>query len=232
MLKNILEYQSTEAELIAAENEVLKSADKEKAAVSKDKMQAYKARLVELDKSAVKINASFVKAKEKYDEYLKKLEELGKEVENADESKIAVYEKAYKDFHSIANSLEKEITSIYTVIQDIDVEYRELLAKFQKEKVIFLKYKAAYDKIKSEKEPIIKEVKAKLDAIKKTITPELMQMYMQKREGNLQMVFAPLNVNKCGGCRMEVSASKIGAIATNKYGIIECENCGRYIYKK
>ena len=132
MLKNILEYQSTEAELIAAENEVLKSADKEKAAVSKDKMQAYKARLVELDKSAVKINASFVKAKEKYDEYLKKLEVLGKEVENADESKIAVYEKAYKDFHSIANSLEKEITSIYTVIQDIDVEYRELLAKFQK----------------------------------------------------------------------------------------------------
>ncbi len=232
MLNNILEYQSTEAELISAENEIVKSADKEKAAASKNKMQTYKARLLEIDKSAVKINASFVKAKEKYDEYLKKLDALDKEIENADETKIALYEKAYKDFHSVANSLEKDIATIYGVIQQIDAEYKDLLAKFQKEKVIFLKYKAVYDKLKSEKEPKINELTSKLDAMKKSVASELMHIYLQKREGKLFPVFVALNANKCGGCRMEVSASKLGSMSANKFGIIECENCGRFIYKK
>lgn len=232
MLKNILEYQSTEAELISTENEISKSTDKEKAAVSKNKLQTYKARLLELDNSAVKINASFVKAKEKYDEYLKKLEALDKEIESADSSKVALYEKAYKDFHSVANSLEKDITSIYNVIQQIDAEYRDLLDKFQKEKPKFLQHKAVYDKLKSEKEPKIKELGTKLETIKKSVVAELMQMYLQKREGKLFPVFVELTATKCGGCRMEVSASKLGAMSANKFGIIECENCGRFIYKK
>lgn len=232
MLEKILEYQNTEAKLISTQNEINKSSDKEKATVSKKKLQTYKARLLELDNSAVKINESFSKAKEKYQEYLKKLEALEKELEGADETKVAFYEKAYKDFYSVANSLEKDITSIYNVIQQIDVEYRELLDKFQKEKVNFLKFKAVYDKLKGEKEPIINDLGAKLESMKKTIADELLHLYMQKREGNVFPVFVMLNANKCGGCRMEVSASKLGSMASNKFGIIECENCGRYIYKK
>ena len=53
-----------------------------------------------------------------------------------------------------------------------------------------------------------------------------------KREAKKFPVFVALISNKCGGCRMEISASKLGQMKTNEYGVIECENCGRFIYKK
>ena len=232
MLENILEYQKTEAELIAIENEVSKSSDREKAAELQKRLQGYKAKLLELDKLAAKAYSAFNKAKEKYQEYLGKLETLDKELETADETKVALYEKAYKDFHSIANSLEKDLSSMYNQIQQIDADYKALAEKSREDRTRFDKFKAAYTKLKTEKEPKINELKSNLDSMKKSTAEELLHMYMQKREGKVFPVFVMLNANKCGGCRMEVSASKLGAMSSNKYGIIECENCGRYIYKK
>ncbi len=232
MLEKILDYQKTEAELISTENELLKSTDREKASEIQQVLKNQHSRLVALEKAAERINLSYTKAKEKYQEYLKKLETLEKELESADESKIAVYEKAYKDFYAIANTLEKEISSMYTEVQQVSREYEDIIKKSKSDRLKFDKYKASYSKLKAEKEPIINELKVKLETMKKGVDDRLFQTYSQKREGRLFPVFVALNATKCGGCRMEISASKLGAMNTNKYGVIECENCGRYIYKK
>ena len=232
MIEKILEYQSVESEMIAAESELLKSKDRQKASEIQQILKNQHARLITLEKAAERVNAAYKKASEKYQEYLKKLETLEKELESADGAKIAVYEKAYKDFFAVANALEKDISAMYTEVQQINREYEEIIKKSKTDREKFDKFKAAYGKLKTEKEPIINDLKQKLEKMKKDIDDKLFQIYTQKRESKLFPVFVALSANKCGGCRMEISASKLASMKTNKYGVIECENCGRYIYQK
>ncbi len=232
MLENILKYQEIEGKLIVEETELSKSKDREKAAELSTILKSQKTRLIEIEAQAKKVNESYAKAIEKYEEFLKKLEELEKEMANADASKLAVYEKAYKDFSAIANALEKDITNIYNHIQQITKEYDEIIKKSMSDRVKFDKYKALFDKFKAEKEPLIEGLKAKLQDAKGKVDSKILNIYMQKREVKKFPVFVALISNKCGGCRMEISASKLGQMKTNEYGVIECENCGRLIYNK
>ena len=232
MIEKILDYQNIENELILAENELSKSKDREKAVAIQQAMKNQHSKLLTLEESAKHVNAVYKKAMDKYQEYLKKLEELEKQVESADESKIALYEKAYKDFSAVAASLEKEIANIYADVQSISKEYEDIMKKSKSDRENFDKYRAAYNKLKAQKEPKIAELKEKLVSTAKTIEAKLLSLYKQKRENNLFPVFVELQASKCSGCRMEVSASKLTKMKTNDYGIIECENCGRYIYKK
>lgn len=232
MLEKILKYQEIEGNLISEENELLKSKDREKAAEIQQTLKSQHSRLVALENQAAKVNDSYKKATEKYNEFVKKLETLEKEMETAEASKTAVYEKAYKDFSAIANTLEKDIANIYTLIQQISKEYEEIIRKSKTEREKFDKYKASYAKLKAEKEPKIAEFKEKLAVAAKDVDSKLMSKYNQKREGKMFPVFVALATNKCGGCRMEISASKLGQMKSNDYGVIECENCGRFIYKK
>ncbi len=232
MLEKILDYQKTEAEVVSLESELAKSTDREKASQIQQTLKNQHARLMSLEKTAEKVNANYKQAKAKYEEYTKKLETLEKELEVCDTDKVALYEKAYKDFFAIANSLEKEITNMYTEVQQISREYEEIIKKSKTDREKFDKYKASYAKLKAQKEPRIAELKEKLNSMKKGIDEKLMHIYLQKREGHMFPVFVELASNKCGGCRMEISASKLGAMKTNPYGVIECENCGRYIYSK
>ena len=197
MINKILEYQKTEAEIVKLENELLKSKDREKASEIQVVLKNQRARLIALENAAEKVNASYKKATDKYAEFLKKLEQLEKELESADESKVAVYEKAYKDFYAVANSLEKEIASMYTEVQQINREYEEIIKKSKTDREKFDKFRAAYAKLKAEIEPKIEEHNKKLEAMKKDIDEKLYQKYMQKREGKKFPVFVALTEKKC-----------------------------------
>ena len=232
MFDKILEYQKIEGNVLKLEGELAKSADREKAAEIQQELKSFHARLVVLENNAKQVNDAYSKAIKKYQEYNEKLAELEKQVESIDESKVDLYEKAYKDFANIAVGLEKEIAKMHNEIQQISHEYEEIIKKSKVDREKFDKYKAAYTKLKLELEPKINEGRAELAKIQKEIEAKLFQKYLQKRENRIFPVFVALTDNKCGGCRMEISASKLGAMKNNEFGVIECENCGRIIYNK
>jgi len=136
-----------------------------------------------LENLAEKVNGSYKKAVDKYNEYMKKLESLEKELEAADETKVAVYEKAYKDFFAVANTLEKDIAQMYAQVQQINREYEEIIKKSKVDREKFDKFRTSYAKFKAEREPKIEEFKAKLKDMKKLVDSKLFDKYMQKREG-------------------------------------------------
>ena len=230
MFAKILEYQKIESEIVALESELSKSEDREKAAQIQQNLKNQHSRLIVLETNAKRVNEAYSKAILKYEEYNKKLDELEKQVSVVDGDKVELYEKAYKDFAAVANALEKEITKMHGEIQQISREYEEIIKKSKSDREKFDKYKAAYSKLKASVEPKIEEAKKQLVVIQKEIDAKLMQKYNQKRDGRIFPVFVKLNVNKCGGCRVEVPATKIGVMKTNEFGVIECENCGRYIF--
>jgi len=232
MLDKILEYQSIDNEIVNLENSLSRSTDRIRATEIQKRLKDQHSMLVMLENNANKVNESYRKASVKYQEYLSKLEELEKQMSNADESKLSTYENAYKDFAMIASGLEKEINNIYADVLQISKEYEDIIKRSKTERANFDKYKDSYAKLKNEVEPKIEKLKTELSKKEKEVECELFKIYKHKRESRIFPVFVELASNKCSGCRMEVSASKIGQMKTNKYGIIECENCGRLIYKK
>lgn len=232
MFEKILAYQKLEGETIKLENELAKSSDREKASQIQQELKNYHSRLLKLEEHAKRVNAAYSLAIKKYQEFGEKLAELEKQVEAAPEGKSEFFEKAYKDFASISAGLEKEIAKLHNDIQQISHEYEDIIKKSKIGREKFDGYKAKYTKLKSELEPKIVQNKAALAKTQKEIEAKLMQKYLQKRENRIFPVFVPLSDNKCGGCRMEISASKLGAMKNNDFGVIECENCGRIIYTK
>lgn len=232
MFGKILEYQKLEGEVIKLENELAKSSDREKASQIQQELKSYHSKLLSLEENAKRVNNAYSLAIKKYQEYGEKLAELEKQVESAPEDKADFFEKAYKDFASISNGLEKEIAKLHNDIQQISHEYEEIIKKSKIGREKFDGYKAKYTKLKNELEPKIAESKTALAKIQKEVETKLMQKYLQKRENRIFPVFVSLADNKCGGCRMEISASKLGSMKNNEFGVIECENCGRIIYTK
>ena len=232
MFGKILEFQKTEGALIKLESELAKSGDREKAAAIQQELKSYHSRLLILEENAKKVNDAYSKAIKKYQEYNEKLAELEKQIETVSSENFELYEKAYKDFANIATGLEREIAKLHNDIQQISHEYEEIIKKSKVGREKFDKYKEKYTKLKLELEPKIAELKVELSKIQKEVDVKLFQRYMQKRDNRIFPVFVPLADNKCGGCRMEISASKLGAMKNNEFGVIECENCGRIIYTK
>ena len=231
MLKNIIEYQVEETKLIKLENELTKSASREKASEIQQVLKSQQSELISLENLAKKTNNNFNNALKKYEEYMKKLDELEKEISTADPEKSELYEKMYKDFLAIGTTLEKEIVKIKNEVKKISESYEEIIKKSKTLRTEFDKHFSVYKKLKDKNEPIIEELKAKLQKLEKNIDSKIMTIYKQKRDSHKFPVFSPLMDKKCGGCRMDVSASKLEQMKTTELGIIECENCGRYIYQ-
>lgn len=232
MFGKILELQKTEGALIKLETELAKSVDREKASTIQQELKMFHSRLLVLEENAKKVNAAYSRAIKKYQEYNEKLAELEKQVETASSDNFELYEKAYKDFANIATALDKEIVKLHNDVQQINSEYVDIIKKSKEGKELYNKYRDRYIKLKSELEPQINELKAEIAKLQKEVDSKIMQKYSQKRENKIFPVFVQLAQNKCGGCRMEISAAKLGSMKNNEFGVIECENCGRIIYTK
>lgn len=233
MLNQILNYQNIDGEIIRLESELANSKSRQSAAEIQQTLKSQHSRLVTLENNANRINNNYLTAKKKYDEYVSKLEKLKQEVsgENVDASKLEFFEKTYHDFQAISTTLEKEISALYSEIQNTNKEYEEIIRRSKTSREQFDKFKAAYDKQKAQIEPKLADLKAQKVAMEHEIDPTVLAKYRQKSENHVFPVFVPLTDNKCGRCRMQLSASKLSEMAKSKYGLIECENCGRIIYQ-
>ena len=123
MLKKILEYQKEEQVKIALEKELSTSKDREIATKLKQILQNQQSDLISLEENAKKYNELFNNAVKKYEEYMEKLAKLEEELKNADIEKSELYEKMFKDFVKVGESLEKNIKAIYLEIQKINKIY-------------------------------------------------------------------------------------------------------------
>ena len=67
----------------------------------------------------------------------------------------------------------------------------------------------------------------------KKLEPELdatmFAKYKALKHDNVFPAFVPLQVNRCGYCRVELPMAKVNQLKTNDF--ITCEQCRRLIYK-
>lgn len=228
-MQGIIEYQEIDAKLRKLEGELRSSTNRKNAGEMQQYLKDGQAKLVKLETLAKTITEQYNQATALYNEFINKLETLVKEVEKSDASNADSLGATLSKLSATAENLDAHIGALQNKIVSINKEVENLMNNAKKAKHNLDIYKANYNKEKEKVEPEIAKLKAELEVVKKKTKPELLAKYLSKSEGKVFPVFvSAVNGNKCGGCRMEISAGKMSVLKDK--GFIECENCGRIIY--
>lgn len=228
-MQDIIQYQEIDAKLRKLESELKTSSNRKNAGDMQQYLKDGQAKLVKLETLAKNASDQYNQATVLYNEFMNKLEALAKESEKVEISQLEALSGTLSKLSATADNLDSHISALQNKIVSINKEVENLMNNAKKAKHNLEIYKMNYNKEKEKLEPEINKLKEELEVMKKKIKPELLAKYISKSEGKVFPVFvSALNGNKCGGCRMEISAGKMSALKDK--GFIECENCGRIIY--
>lgn len=229
-MQSLIEYQQIDVKLRRLEGELLASANRKNAGEMQQYLKDGQAKLVKLEADAKIISEKYNQAVSLYNEYVKKLEYLIKEVDSADDSKIDALMTTLTKLVQSGENLDNHISVLQNKVVAINKEVESVMNNAKKARHNLDIYKMNYNKEKEKVAPEILKLRSALENAKKKIAPELLAKYTAKSESKIFPVLVEALNNKCGGCRMEISAGKMSVLKTN--GFIECENCGKVNYIK
>ena len=228
MDNNLLKYQELDKSLIAKLNNSdskLKT-DLQNAIAETKKWQANILELEQISKKLLEEYNKLMQVQSKGVAFVDKFN-------NVDIDKMQVTE--LEDFalktKQTANQLEelaKRITehqnNVKTVVQNYKVARKNWIEC--KTKRDDLKQKNE-DELKKN-QPEIEAIKKEMISLEKTIDGAKIAKYKSTRQDGIFPVLVPLQENRCGGCRMQLSTSAIEKLKVD--GLYECEQCRRLIY--
>lgn len=227
-MQEIIEYQEIDARLRKLEGELRSSQNRKNAGDMQQFLKDGQAKLVKLEAIAKTISDQYDQAVLLYNEFVSKLETLMKEAESVSGEEAVALNATLAKLSQTSENLDNHISTLQNKVVAINKEVENLMSNAKKARHNLEIYKMNFNKEKEKLEPEILKLRANLDSLKKKLKPELLAKYNSKSESKIFPVFVVALNNKCGGCRMEISAGKMSILKDK--GFIECENCGRVIY--
>lgn len=228
-MKEILKYQELDLEIQKIENEIVENADRKNAIKMQQYLKDYQSKLVELNKKAKALADNFAKYKEIFNQMAQNLELITKNLSSEDEKKIDGLIEASDAITGNLVKLEKKLTEVSVESGNVQNEYNNIMKSARNCKSNLEKYKNSFNSAKTELENQIASKKEELESLSKKVDKQLLAKYKQKRTDKAKVFVEEIN-GRCGGCRMEISVSKLAKLKNE--GMIECENCGRIIFNK
>lgn len=228
-MKEILKYQDLDLEVQKLEGDIKENEDRKNAIKMQQYLKDYQSKIVELNKKAKSLSDNFNKYKEVFNQMAQNLELITKNLSCEDEKKLEGLIEAGEVVTSNLLKLEKKLAEVGKESASVQAEYASIMKSARSCKTSLDKYKSSYAEAKAKIEAEIETKKNELEVLAKKVDKTLLQKYKQKRNEKSKVFVAEIN-GRCGGCRMEISVSKLAKLKAD--GMIECENCGRIIYIK
>lgn len=228
-MNEILKYQELDLEIQKLEGEILDNQDRKNALKFQQLLKDCQGKLGELNNRAKVLSANYAKYKEVFNQMAQNLELITKNLASEDEKKIDGLIEASDAITGNLMKLEKKLGEVVQESGNIQTEYTSIMKSARNYKSSMENYKNNYGEAKQEMEAQIAAKKAELEALSKKVDKQLLNKYKQKRTDKAKVFVAEIN-GRCGGCRMEISVSKLAVLKAEK--MIECENCGRIIFIK
>ena len=224
-MQEIIKYQAIDSKLRKVNATLNNNENRAKANQMQQFMRDTQTKIIALDDSAAKTMQMVKKLKVEQEKAIEKIESLLK----AQGGDIAKDEAEAVKLAETLVRLERDLSNIQNKLVSINKEFESLMknAKTAKSNLVF--YKQEFDKARQAVSPEIEALEKELAAQKKNVKSDLLAKYQYKSEGKIFPVFVPLVSNRCGGCHMEIPVGKIKDIDASHF--IECENCGRFVYK-
>lgn len=228
-MQEIIKYQEIDMNIKKLDAELKSSANRKNAAEMQQYLKDSQSKLVSLDENAKALSDQYEKAVAIYNDFVSKLENLVQEVDKASVDKIDSLNGLIDKFSADAKKLDNHISTLQGRMNAVARDVENIMNNAKKAKRNLEIYRAEYLKEKDKIEPELNKLKAELEVQKKKVSADLLAKYNTKSDGRVFDIFVPEINGRCKGCRMEISAGKMSKLISD--GIIECENCGRYIYK-
>ena len=231
--QEMLQYQSMDAELNRIEKELRKNESFVKRKQYKALSQEYEESSNKLDAKAVELRSQLAAAKQTMDKITAVIDELSKEITDIEDvDELNYMNKKLNEQLDLLAVADKEIKRILREGEEIAKSFDEINVKLPKLALAYKKANEDFNKATEEVAPRVKELRAKQTELKKSIDPQIFEIYNKVAAGGLRPVFVPLRDGaRCGGCQMEMPKAVVDAQFSGK-SFIRCEHCGRVIYKE
>lgn len=231
MLKEILIYQQKDAALVKINKELENSQEKKEVNKLVEQVKQAQSKLVALENNAAQLIAEFERLKVNFQKKSQMINDLKSgELGN----------KSSQELRDEDAEIKKEISSLLNLSKDIKSlsnKINETVTNFEKTKTFGVecknKYKTSLNKFNALEQKENEErakIIAEMEALKKTINPEIMNRYLELRDDHKFPILVPLTNNCCAICSTPLANARLDML--NKDGIVECENCHRIIYQK
>lgn len=228
-MKNILKYQELDNEIVRLENDLKQNSERKNIVKMQQLLKDCQTKLLELNEKSKKLFQEFENYTSVFNQMTENLEVVGKNLDKKDEKKIDGLIDANDAITNNLMRLEKKISSIISECDSVQNEYNNIMKSARQAKASGQKSKENFANAKADIDAKIAEIQKELEKLEKVVDKQLLAKYKHKR-AERSNVFVPDLNGTCGGCRMEISASKKSKLKAD--GMIECENCGRIIYTK
>lgn len=231
MIEQLLKYQAEDSKLLKIEREAANSEEWKNYSQTKSFLTKAPEKLDAMDAKALEMTAKVEQLKKKFDE----IEETLKDFENIDElveegADISFYKKNATQITDKLKSIKSEINALVKSIKEADEEYKALKKKTIATQKQNAEYAAVYQEYKKTKLAEMEGIKAGLKQLAKDIEPEVLKRYEAKRSERIFPIICAVKNDRCSKCGMELSI--LGKEKIESGGVIECENCHRFLYKE
>lgn len=230
-MKNMLEYQRLDLELLKLKKSSINSADRANLGKLKSYIVESHNKGFALEDGAKDLLEDYAKLKKQYESNCDKVQKLI----DTDISTISL--DKVDSFLSQINSLSSELFLLERNINIIITKIKSSLKDFDTTKKNMIKAKEKFNECKEKCEkdaeaiaPKIKEIEAKMAALEKSIPADLFARYKTIKGDKIFPVFVALDNGHCSGCRVEIPTAKVNKL--KQEGSIVCEQCHRIIYNK
>ena len=229
-VENLLKYQEKDAELLKVEREVQGSEERKNLVQAINFVTKATERLEALEGKAHTLIGTLAALNKKYEELAETLAEF----ENLDEmleggADIGFYKKNLSQIAEKLKAVKQETAALNKSLRETDEEFQTLYQKNRAMQKQGKEYQEIYEKYKIEKRKESDAIKKELEELAKDIDPAVMQHYQAKRSERVFPILCPAKDGRCTKCGSELSL--IGKEKISNGGIIECDNCHRFLYK-
>lgn len=233
-LEKVLEYQKVDIELRKVLDEIERSDYNKKLEQARTEFNNAKVTVTETEKAAEQIVSFYNNAVSFMEECDKRIDEIAAKMEKTEdiEAQRELAEQLEKIREKLTE-LEKKLGERNDRSDKLIGAYRDGQERGKKMRNVFNSVKEKLQQFKQEKEPEIRKLRARLDAIRPEIPPATMELYNAITAERCYPAFVPAreaerNHYRCF-CGLELS-QKAQSELTEK-GQCRCETCRRLIYK-
>ncbi|MBR2909428.1 MAG: hypothetical protein IKC11_03675 [Clostridia bacterium] len=228
-MQELLRYQDIDARIRKLETKINESENRKNAGSMQAIVKSCQEEIGKLDSVANMLVEKYEQATVLYNEFVKKLEKLEKDIASLGDENLGALQETVKSVTKNAEVLESNIEMLQKKIEAANKKHNEMMKKATIARGKYDEYKAVFLKEKATCEPEIQRLKLELAKQGEKVKPTLLTKYKTKVEGKMFPVLVQENKGMCPSCRMQIPAGKLVELV--KTGIIECENCGKMIYK-
>lgn len=229
-IKNLLEYQEKDFEIIKLERKLNESETKKILNDMIIKVKESQNKSLQLEKNANELILEYEKLEKTFQENSSKLDAISKKkLEGLSDADLSALMNVSNSIISNFGILEKKFILIAEKINSTLAQFDQAKKNYKLAKEKHSEHRKKYDDQVNEIQPKIDNINRELKELERNVDSDLLAKYKQKRQDKMFPIFVPEIDSACGGCRMGLSYGAVGKL--KEKGFIECENCRRIIYR-